>query len=124
MVTLTNGIKMIRVPSGAVGIYKNAGFHVLSESELKDKQEEFEEEYITPRVFNKIDSHSNKNEDSKNEDLIFVEELLEKPLSQWTNEEVKDFVRIKGIDTSGAQKVSQVRGIIKNYLEEELKNKN
>lgn len=51
----------------------------------------------------------------------FVEELLEKPISQWTNDELKEFVKIKGIDTSSVKKTSEVRNIVKKYLEEEAK---
>lgn len=51
----------------------------------------------------------------------FVEELLEKPISQWTNDELKEFVKIKDIDTSSVKKTSEVRNIVKKYLEEEAK---
>ena len=54
-------------------------------------------------------------------DAEFVEDILEKPLSQWTPDELKKFAEIKNIDTSEAKKVSQARAIIKKYLEEQQK---
>lgn len=143
MVTITNGEKSFRVTAGAVKIYKNMGFHIVTNEEL-ELDEKMEDAGRKIREYNNNmdgsveantfdgsgeeefegkQSYDSENEDGISKDnTVFVEELLEKPLSQWTNEEVKEFVKIKGIDTSGAQKVSQVRSIIKTYLEEEQKN--
>lgn len=138
MVTITNGIKTFRVTAGAVKPYENMGFHVATAEELEEmnqaRQEHFDDAGSpTPE---KEDSGRHEEESGDNEeesedetsmskeDAAYIEELLEKPLSQWSNEEVKEFVKIKGIDTSGVQKVSQVRAIIKTYLEEEERNKN
>lgn len=136
MVTITNGINIFRVTSGAVPVYKSLGFRTVTDEELEEMQQ------VTREHFNDVgepensaksgkeesdsDEEGEEQEDTDSgmskEDAAFIEEILEKPLSQWTNDEVKEFVRIKEIDTSGAQKVSQVRGIIKSYLEEQNKN--
>lgn len=121
MVTITNGYKTFRVTNGAVPVYKSMGFHTVTNEEL-DRAKHIEQGYGTGEVENFVEEGSTTLEQTVDEDTVFIEELLEKPLSQWSNEEVKDFVKIKGIDTSGAQKVSQVRGIIKTYLEEQNKN--
>lgn len=136
MVTITNGIKTFRVTSGAVSVYKSLGFHTVTDEELEEMQQATHEHFNDtgePEISAKrgkeesdSDEEGKEQEDTDSgmnkEDAAFIEEILEKPLSQWTNDEVKEFVRIKEIDTSGAQKVSQVRGIIKNYLEEQNKN--
>lgn len=133
MVTITNGEKTFRVTAGAVKPYESMGFHVASDEELEEMKMAAEEHYDDagePESFVKESASesgaNNEEEDAdtgmSKEDAAFIEELLEKPLSQWSNDEVKEFVKIKGIDTSGAQKVSQVRGIIKTYLEEQNKN--
>lgn len=115
MVTITNGIKIFRVSAGAVKPYEGMGFHIATAEELEEINEHTED--------SEDDEESGEGETGMSkEDAAYIEELLEKPLSQWSNEEVKEFVRIKGIDTSGAQKVSQVRAIIKTYLEEQNKN--
>lgn len=118
MVTITNGIKTFRVTAGSVKQFESMGFITVSNK----KNGHFEDSNKS-----NIDNTGTKDieentEDSMNtEDKMFIEEILEKPLSQWTGDEMKEFVRIKGIDTSGAQKVSQVRSIIKTYLDEEQK---
>lgn len=127
MVTITNGIKTFRVPAGAAKPYESMGFRVVSDAELegmRHAEREHHDDSGEP-MQNDTDSTESGGDgitDEKTQEDIFVEELLEKPLSQWSNDEVKEFVRIKEIDTSGAQKVSQVRGIIKAYLEEQNKN--
>lgn len=124
MVTITNGEKTFRVTAGAVKPYESMGFHVASDEELEEMKMTAEEHYDDagePESSVK-ESASESDANDEEEDAVFIEELLEKPLSQWSNDEVKEFVKIKGIDTSGAQKVSQVRGIIKTYLEEQNKN--
>lgn len=135
MVTITNGEKTFRVTAGAVKPYESMGFHVASDEELEEMKTAAEEHYddagepesSAKESASESESDANDEEEDADtgmskEDVAFIEELLEKPLSQWSNEEVKEFVKIKGIDTSGAQKVSQVRGIIKTYLEEQNKN--
>lgn len=124
MVTITDGVKSFRVSLGAVKVFENLGFHIEDEEEMEKQENECvddEEESILTSVSKSRNREVAMNEGGSKED-VYIEELLEKPLSQWSNEEVKDFVKIKGIDTSGAQKVSQVRGIIKTYLEEQTRN--
>lgn len=127
MVTITNGIKTFRVTSGAVPVYKSLGFRTVTDEELEEMQQATHEHFNdagepeNSAKSGKEESDSDE-EGEELEDATFIEEILEKPLSQWTNDEVKEFVRIKEIDTSGAQKVSQVRDIIKTYLEEQNKN--
>lgn len=131
MVTITNGEKTFRVTSGAVKPYENMGFHVVSDivsREMKQVEQHSSIPDFTSEKDTEEGSQSEIGTDGTGEDgmsveeATFISELLEHPLTQWTNDEVKEFVRIKGIDTSGAQKVSQVRSIIKAYLEEEQKN--
>lgn len=131
MVTITNGIKTFRITTGAIKPYESMGFHVVSDKELKEMNQANQEHSdnsrmsgFTPKESTDISESIEDGQDKqiKSEEAIFIEELLEKPLTQWTNEEVKEFVKIKDIDTSGAQKVSQVRSIIKAYLEEQNKN--
>lgn len=127
MVTITNGEKTFRITNGAVKPYEGMGFHVVSDEELEEMKQ-MEQEMLDDSEgdfksdFEKEKSIKVGGDKTISKEDMFIEELLEKPLSQWSNEEVKEFVRIKGIDTSGAQKVSQVRGIIKAYLEEQSKN--
>lgn len=134
MVEITNGKKNFRVPAGSVEVYKGMGFRVVKDSEPISTPEEKEHEQTGGEKedatdipgFNdgdaSDDEDGNGSDTDANDEEKYVNELLEKPISQWSNDEVKEFVRIKDIDTSGAQKVSQVRSIIKTYLEEQNKN--
>ena len=128
MVTISNGKATFRVTAGAVEIYKSMGFHVVDDKENDQiKSVEHKEEKAAEDVAGEPETDGSDVEDEGVEDdteEAYVTELLEKPLSQWSNEEVKEFVRIKGIDTSGAKKLSQVKDIIKAYLDEQVKNAN
>lgn len=55
---------------------------------------------------------------ASSEDERFVAELMEKPISQWTKDEVKRFVDIKGIDTTGAKSVNEVKDLIKSMFQQ------
>ena len=128
MVTISNGKTTFRVTAGAVEVYKSMGFHVVDDKENDQiKPVEHKEEKAAEDVAGEPEADGSDAEDEGVEDdteEAYVTELLEKPLSQWSNEEVKEFVRIKGIDTSGAKKFSQVKDIIKAYLDEQVKNAN
>ena len=128
MVTISNGKTTFRVTAGAVEVYKSMGFHVVDDKENDQiKPVEHKEEKAAEDVTGEPEDDGSDAEDEGVEDdteEAYVTELLEKPLSQWSNEEVKEFVRIKGIDTSGAKKFSQVKDIIKAYLDEQVKNAN
>lgn len=126
MVVITNGVKTFKVPAGAVKPYEGMGFRVVSDSEAKSIKSQQDKGDNQPPVHQSSgkgeEVESSEIDVEKSEEDAYIEELLEKPLSQWSNDEVKEFVRIKEIDTTGAQKISQVRVIIKNYLEEQSKN--
>ena len=128
MVTISNGKTTFRVTAGAVEVYKSMGFNVVDDKENDQiKPVEHKEEKVAEDVAGEPEADDSDAEDEGVEDdteEAYVTELLEKPLSQWSNEEVKEFVRIKGIDTSGAKKLSQVKDIIKAYLDEQVKNAN
>lgn len=126
MIEITNGEVTSKVPYTAYeSQYKKIGFRPVSDvavEEHKDVtpvEEEHEEEDANVVVTN--GAEEDVDEEDEDPDAAFVEDILEKPLSQWTTDELKEFVRIKGIDTSGAKKTSEVRSIVKAFLEEQDK---
>lgn len=125
MVTISNGVKSFKVPSGAVKAYEPAGYHVVGKGEERPAevpvkgQQKPENEDID--FDGEDDAEGGENQESDADDN-FVAELLEKSLSQWSAEETKKFVSIKGIDTTGAKKLGDVKNIIKKYLDDEAKN--
>ena len=101
MVKITNGVNVFEVTRGAFdGIYSRQGYKLVDEkAEAKT--------YKAPAV------------PEKTEDEIFVEEILEKPISQWNKEEVKRFAAIKEIDISGTKNANEAKEIIKSFIDGE-----
>ena len=101
MVKITNGVNVFEVTKGAFdGIYSRQGYKLVDEkAEVK--------------VTGVHDTHE------KSKDDIFVEEILEKPISQWNKEEVKRFAAIKEIDISGTKNANEAKEIIKSVIDGE-----
>lgn len=99
MVKITNGVNLFEVTRGAFdGIYSRQGYHLVNE----DK---------------KPDASTASTIPEKSKDEIFIEEMLEKPISQWSKEEVKHFAAVKEIDISGTKNANEAKEIIKSYIE-------
>lgn len=50
------------------------------------------------------------------EDDLFVQQMLEKPISEWTKGELKRVAKIKDIDLSNADSTSKARQIVSKAL--------
>lgn len=71
--------------------------------------------YFKPLGYRKMNNpDKNPMQDGVNEDE--ADELTEKPISQWTKMEVKEFAEKHGIDISGTKNVGQAKEIIKEWL--------
>lgn len=98
MIKITNGKNVFEVTRGAFdGIYSRQGYTIMNE-QVPGQQEIHEPE--------------------KTEDEVFVDEIIEKPLSQWNKDEVKKFAALKGIDISGTKNAGEAKELIKTFLEE------
>lgn len=123
MVKITNGSKIFEVSRGAYdSVYKSLGFHVVGTEPAEDKPLK-ERTQVPPETEGDEEDDAPDEPETEGEpgSGLDLDALLEKPLSQWEPDELKEFVRAKGIDTAGAKKVSQVRGIVKKYLEDQAK---
>lgn len=123
MVKITNGSKIFEVSRGAYdSVYKSLGFHVVGTEPAEDKPLK-EKTQVPPETegYEEDDAPDEPETEGEPGSGLDLDALLEKPLSQWEPDELKEFVRAKGIDTAGAKKVSQVRGIVKKYLEDQAK---
>ena len=99
MVKITNGVNTFEVTRGAFdGIYSRQGYELVNEK-VEAKATEVPE---TPE---------------KTEDEIFVEEIVEKPISRWGKEEIKRFAAIKEIDSSGTKNANEAKEIIKSFVD-------
>lgn len=104
MVKITNGINVFDVPSGAAKAYEASGYHVITDSEA-DKV--IIEDEVVEDVIN-----------DTNDDDMFVEEVMEKPVSQWNGEEIRRYASIKGIDLTGVRTTKQARSAVIAYNNE------
>ena len=100
MVKITNGIVTFEVTRGAYdGIYSHQGFKPVEE--VAEKKVAADEDV-----------------DNRTDDEKFADELVEKPISQWSKEEVKRFAAIRDIDISGTKNANEAKEIIKQFLAE------
>lgn len=99
MVKITNGVNVFEVTKGAFdGIYSRQGYVLANDGTPKQE---------APAV------------KGKTEDELFIEAVSEKPISQWSKDEVKRFASIKGVDIAGTKNVNEAKEIIKGFLSSE-----
>lgn len=94
MVKITNGASTFEVTRGAYDtIYSKQGYKLLEKPAAAE------------------DNHG------KSADEAFAESVVEKPLSQWSKDEVKRFASINSIDITGTKSVNEAKNIIKQYID-------
>lgn len=97
MVKITNGVNVFEVTRGAFdGIYSRQGYTII------DEKKAAKQEPKTPE---------------KTDDEKFLDEIVEKPISQWNKDEVKRFAALKEIDITGTKNANEAKEIIKSFLE-------
>ena len=99
MVKLSNGLSTIVVPSGAVAMYERTGFRVVKDSDVESANES---------VIDTVEAEEKESE--------FITNLLEKPISKWSKEEVKRFANEKGININGTKSVNDAKDRIRDYI--------
>lgn len=100
MVDITNLVDTYSVTKGAYeDIFKRQGFKPVKE-EKEDKKETVEETKKTNKE-------------------AYIEELMEKPISQWNKEEVKTYASLKNVDISNTKNIGEARNIIKQSIDKE-----
>lgn len=104
MVKITNGVNVFEVTNGAFDeIYSRQGYTVMDEEVSGNEAVEAEVASVS----------------EKSDDEIFIEEILEKPISQWSKDEVKRFAGIKGIDITDTKSANEAKDIIKSFIDGE-----
>lgn len=103
MVKITNGRDVFEVTEGAFeGIFIHQGFKKCDEAKTKS--------------INVIDEVEIPVIDAADEFDEVEDEEIEKPVSQWTKAEVKEFAKVNGIDISGTKNVNEAKEIIKQFI--------
>ena len=99
MIKITNGVNIFEVTRGAFdGIYSRQGYTILNEKSASNNNEM-------------------ANVPEKTDDEKFLDEVIEKPISQWNKEEVKRFAALKCVDITGTKNVNEAKEIIKSFIE-------
>ena len=102
MVLITNGADKFWVTKGAFdGVYSKQGYTIEN-----DKKVAFSVKMPSPKTL----------------DEKFLEEVEEKPLSQWNKDEVKKFAALKDIDLSGTKNINEAKALIKDFMEANAEN--
>lgn len=102
MVLITNGVNRFWVTKGAFsGVYSKQGYTIENDK----------------KVIAAVQMPSPKSLDEK-----FLEEIEEKPLSQWSKDEVKKFAALKDIDLSGTKNINEAKALIKDFMEANAEN--
>lgn len=121
MVDITNGVNTITVTKGAFdGIYKHQGYTLVHDYAATDVRmlnkgpiKANDSNYIGDI---EIPYSDNQEPYDENEENAEESELLEKPISQWSQEELKAYAEENGISLEGVTKAKEARNIIKNYI--------
>lgn len=101
MVDITNLVNTYSVTKGAYeDIFKKQSFKLVKEEKAEDKKETVEET-------------------KKTDEEAYIEELMEKPISQWNKEEVKTYASLKNVDISNTKNIGEARNIIKQSIDKE-----
>lgn len=114
MVHMTNGINTISVPKGAVKLFESTGF---TKVDGYDNTQVYDEHITGVIEESEVESEVEPGVDVEDEDAVFVAEIIEKPISQWSSDEIKRFAKIKNIDLDSVRKISEARKIVRSYLE-------
>lgn len=122
MVEITNGLSTMTVTKGAFdGIYKHQGYtlvHNYAETGATmaaKRPVDISDSNYTPddRGLFTADLEASNEMSMDDEDS----ELLEKPIGQWSQEELKRYADKNGISLEGVTKTREVRGIIKDFID-------
>lgn len=111
MVKITNGINTYEVPRGAARVCEACGYHIVGDDAVDDD--------VALMTTEAEANDGVSDEEVEDADNKFVEEVMEKPVSQWTSDEIKRFAVIKDINLAGVKNTKQARGAVIAFLKEE-----
>lgn len=122
MVKCTNGIAVIEVTEGAYNtIFKDQGYRPIVDEEktpVTPVETPDDEEVETPGEDNSEGESEEQADADVSGEKDEIDSLLEKPIGQWSNDEVKAFAEAKGIDITGTKNAKEAKGRIRKFLED------
>ena len=119
MIKCTNGMTVIEVTEGAYNtIFKDQGYRPVVD-EVKTPVETSNKKKVEIPVEDNSKGESEEQIDvSEIDEKDEIDSLLEKPISQWSNDEVKAFAEAKEIDITGTKNAKEAKNRIKKFLED------
>lgn len=119
MVKITNGVGApIEVTRGAYeGAFKSLGYYPVDEAGNVQEASDAATAHNERQPADTDSAFNDGNENDSEEDEF--EELIQKPIGQWTKQEVRDFAAANSIDISGTKNAGEAKAIITKYLQEQ-----
>lgn len=120
MITITNGKRTTVVTSGVYReLYAPEGWKIVGESEENTINEEiFSSEEKTSENYENEPSDEYSEDEEVEDKIESEEEDIEKPLSEMSIKELKQFAEEKGIDISSAKNKQDIKAIIAAEMED------
>lgn len=110
MMKITNGVDIVEVTNGAYkDMFKSQGYYPYEE-EKSSTQDNLESQDDTD------ESEDNVTKDEEEDETD--SEIEEKPIGQWSKDEVKKYAKDNDIDISNTKSSKEAKEIIKNFMAE------
>lgn len=120
MVKITNYVNTFKVTQGAYDdIFKKQGFELVEENPRKKKKATKKPVKEAVEEVKEDEWEEATEKDYKSEEEEYIDELLKKPISQWSKAEVKTYASINGLDISKTQNIGEARNIIKQSIDKD-----
>lgn len=122
MIEITNGTDRYTVTRGAYEtVYKGMGFYPVGQepvvqheggaTPIVDEDEQGAHDVDVEAVIAPADA-AEAEESQESEDEKWCKSIRQKPISQWSKQELKKYATLNGIDTDGLRTVNDVRSKI------------
>lgn len=118
MVKITNFVSTFEVTQGAYDdIFKKQGFELVEETSRKKKKAIKKPAKEAVEEVEEDEWEEATEKDYKSEEEAYIDELLKKPISQWSKAEIKTYASVKGLDISKTQNIGEARNVIKQSID-------
>lgn len=104
MIIISDGIRTLEVTNGAYnGIYRSLGYKPVA--------------HDTDAKIMAVDTVNNDDKLKMDDDKAAIDELMEKPVSMWSADEIKQYANYYDISLKGTKNADDARGRVKQHLE-------
>lgn len=126
MVKVTNGVNVFTVSNGAFdSIYSKQGYVLVDE--IMNEQAPFvlpdvlENQMVETNGVDDMEEEAEHEEPEQEPQISreeqFLKKIVERPISQWSKIELKQYSDLNGIDLTSAKTTAQVKALVKDFME-------